>query len=242
MEDKSLQAFLNGFSSPAWLIVAVGVPILTEWIINRLKALHGAKIPAAAGADQPPMAQAPSSPHPANQAPRFYVSLLNGSVRFIRPLFLICLLPMFLLGLAGFVYKATQGEFHLTSFLYMVFYTCVFGYNVMRFFGAGNRHHSRFGKIVRAIFLAGTVGHIALILFLLIHQSFYNLMLFTAPMSKMDTWVPIWFLTTCIFGGLVAMQELSSVEAKDEEAVVWILAACVCTYVLLLINLIYQVF
>jgi hypothetical protein len=242
MEDKSLQAFLNGFSSPAWLIVAVGVPILTEWIINRLKALHAAKIPAAAGADQPPMAQAPPNPQPANHAPRFYVSLLNGSVRFIRPLFLICLLPMFLLGLAGFVYKVTQGEFHLTSFLYMVFYTCVFGYNVMRFFGAGNRHHSRFGKIVRTIFMAGTIGHIALILFLLIHQSFYNLMLFTAPMSKMDTWAPIWFLATCIFGGLVAMQELLSVEAKDEEAVVWILAACVCTYVLLLINLIYQVF
>lgn len=242
MEDKSLQAFLNGFSSPAWLLVAVGVPILTEWIINRLKAFNGVTAPAAAGPGQSPIVQAPPAAPSAKPAPRFYISLLNGSVRFIRPLFLICLLPLFLLGLAGFVYKAFQGEFHFTSFLYMIFYTCVFGYNVMRFFGAGNKHHSRFGKIVRTIFLAGTVGHIALILFLLVHQSFYNLMLFTAPMSKMDTWVPIWFLTTCIFGGLVAMQELSSVEGKDEEAVVWILAACVCTYVLMLINLIYQVF
>lgn len=241
MEDKSLQAFLKGFSSPAWLIVAVGVPILTEWIINRLKALSSAKIPAGTVPEQPATVQVATAP-PLNRPPRFYISLLNTSVKFIRPLFLLCLLPLFLMGLAGFAYLAFQGEFHFTAFLYMIFYTCTFGYNVMRFFGAGNKHHSRFGKIVRTIFLAGTVGHIALILFLLVHQSFYNLLLFTAPMSSMDTWVPVWFLTTCIFGGLVAMQELSSVEGKDQEAVVWILAACVCTYVLMLINLIYQVF
>ncbi|MGN6419112.1 MAG: hypothetical protein ACTHMC_16560 [Pseudobacter sp.] len=241
MEDKSLQAFLNGFRSPAWLIVAVGVPILTEWIINRLKALNSAKILAGTVPEQPARVGGATAP-PVNRLPRFYVSLLNTSVKFIRPLFLVCLLPLFLLGLAGFAYTAFQGEFHFTAFLYITFYTCTFGYNVMRFFGAGNKHHSRFGKIVRTIFLAGTVGHVALILFLLVHQSFYNLLLFTAPMTSMDTWVPIWFLTTCIFGGLVAMQELSSAGGRDDEALVWVLAACVGTYVLMLINLIYQVF
>lgn len=241
MEDKSLQAFVNSVLTPAGLIVAVGIPILTEYIINKLKKLQ--KVPASpVMVPAQPAAISTSPTPPVNRAQPFYISLLNGSVRFIRPIFLLCLLPLVLLGFLGFMYMAFQGTFHITSFLYLIFYTCVFGYNVMRFFGAGNKHHSKFGKWVRTIFLAGTIGHIVLILVMLIHQSFYNLLLFTAPMSKMDTWVPIWFLATCIFGGLVAMQELTSVEEKDQEAVAWILAACIGTYISLLINLIYQVF
>lgn len=244
MEDNSLSGFVALLKRPSWYVATFAIPFFLDKVINRIASPLRARLKNVISA-KPGETAMPIGPEPIVEDDTLnnLGEMLGYLTRFIRPVFaLVFFLYVLLNAWALFSHVDDTSGTATVRFIYLLFFAVACAYNIlvcMREFSKSPAQFPKLENVLRSIFIPITYSHLAILLYILITQYFFNLLVFSHQI-KSDVAAP-YVLPIFPALGLLVLKDLLMAKTNSlNKFMILLFTSIEITYILLVIGFWYK--